>query len=236
MRAYFALMAHSVRTQPTGHRSLARFGRAVLFAAHRYSSFTLASRVLAMRAMKGGRMPRSFTLAVAATILVIGVAALGSQAHPGFDGAWLMDLTRSESAAQGADASPRQHVRLDIAQRPAVMTITRTVDGVPEKIDYTFGDVDRSAVGTRGTSDPKVAVEQASARWDGDKLVTVTVYRVNGMATKKTETRTLSADKREMIVRTELQMQHGYESSDGRGPAGHAFAQDVFVRADGTER
>jgi hypothetical protein len=49
------------------------------------------------------------------------------------------------------------------------------------------------------------------------------------MSAKKTETRWLSDNGREMTIETEMQMQHGYES-DGKGPAGYGVAKDVYVR------
>jgi hypothetical protein len=157
-----------------------------------------------------------------------------AQEKPNFNGAWVMDMTRSESAAQATDAAPRTPVKLDITSSPAALTIRTMTDGRGETVEYTFDTVTRVAVADsreRAESSAKEdrAIDQAQARWDGAGLVTVTVYRVNGMSAKKTETRRLSADGKEMTIETEMQMQHGYES-DGKGPAGYGVAKDVYMR------
>jgi hypothetical protein len=153
--------------------------------------------------------------------------AVGQQ-RPNFDGPWIMDMTRSESAAQAADATPRTPVQLAITSSPASVTIRTTTDGKGETIAYTFDPVARAAVAGSRSSEER-AIDQTQARWDGASLITVTVYRVNGMSAKKTETRRLSENGREMTIETEMQMQHGYES-DGKGPAGYGVAKDVYVR------
>ena len=142
-----------------------------------------------------------------------------------------MDSSRSESAAQAADASPREPVQLAILHEPMALQITRTVDGKPQVIDYTFEAVDTARpVGTAGANDGDgIPVEKAMARWIDGKLATTTVYRINGMATTKVETFTLSADRREMHVLNELKMEHGYESNV-KGPQGYTAAKDVYTR------
>jgi hypothetical protein len=143
-----------------------------------------------------------------------------------------MDVSRSESAAQAADASPREPVQLVIVHEPMALQVKRTVDGKPQTIDYTFEAVETArpvpTSGPRGADD--IPVEKAMVRWVDGKLATTTVYRVSGMATTKIETFTLSADGQEMFVLNELKMEHGYESN-GKGPQGYTAAKDVYKRA-----
>src|SRR5262245_32422171 len=157
------------------------------------------------------------TFAVAAVVVGVG---LGAQAQEGanFSGTWVMDMTRSESAAQASNDSPRVPVRLEISHSPTSVTVRSLRDGRSETISYTFERPKETAVKTSG-SVTELQVTSASARWEGPILVTQTVYSVNGMATTKTEKYRLSGSGREMTIESELQMQHGYESN-GRGPAG----------------
>jgi hypothetical protein len=172
-------------------------------------------------------MPRIFILS-ALMIASFNAGLAVGQERPNFDGPWVMDMTRSESAAQAADAAPRTPVKIAITSSPASVTIRTTTDGKGETVAYTFDPVTRAAaVESRGKDER--AIDQSQARWDGATLITVTVYRVNGMSAKKTETRRLSANGKEMTIETEMQMQHGYES-DGKGPAGYGVAKDVYVR------
>ena len=165
-------------------------------------------------------------------LLSLGLAAAAAQERPNFTGEWVMDMTRSESAAQGPDVSPRRPVRMDITHTPTALTVKTATDERSESQTYSFdANQDRSrAVGTDGSANRKG--EQALARWQGEKLITETVYLVNGMAATKTETRHLSADGKEMIVETQLQIHHGYQSS-GRGPEGsYTAVKDVYTRTN----
>lgn len=171
-------------------------------------------------------MPR--TLILSALMVASFNAGLAvAEERPNFNGSWVMDMTRSESAAQAADAAPRTPVKMAITAAPNALTIRTTTDGKGETVAYTFETVTRTTPDARKGEER--AIDQAQARWDGASLITVTVYRVNGMSAKKTETRWLSDNGREMTVETEMQMQHGYES-DGKGPAGYGVAKDVYIR------
>jgi hypothetical protein len=153
-----------------------------------------------------------------------------AQEKPDFSGKWTMDPTRSESVAQAADASPHGPVTVAITQTPDEVVIVTDRDGPRERVTYRFDRNGSSApkpIGTTG-SDTRV-IEDAQARWDGARLVTTTIYRVNGMATKTIETRSLAENTREMIVETQLQVEHGYESN-GRGPQGYTVVKDVYKK------
>jgi hypothetical protein len=172
-------------------------------------------------------MTRTMIFSALLTASMSAAPALAQQ-KPNFDGAWVMDMTRSESAAQAANAAPRTPIHMTITSSPSSVTIKTTTDGKGESVAYTFDPVTRAAAPDAGQKEERT-IDQAQASWDGASLVTVTIYRVNGMSAKKTETHWLSNNGKEMTVETEMQMQHGYES-DGKGPAGYGVAKDVYVR------
>lgn len=176
-------------------------------------------------------MIRILLLSVA---LASGIELLAhAQERTAFNGTWVMDMTRSESAAQAPDAAPKTPVRIGIMQLPNVLTIQTIRDGTSETVSYSFERVEPEAVGTAGSDNPDAnRIIRALVRWEGPVLMTETVYRVNRMAVTRTERRRLSADGREMTVETELQMEHGYESN-GRSPAGYGTARDVYVKDGG---
>jgi hypothetical protein len=172
-------------------------------------------------------MPRPLILS-AVMIATFSAGPVVAQERPNFDGPWVMDMTRSESAAQAADATPRTPVKVAIETSASSVTVRTTTDGKGEHVTYTFDPATRADAGGTSGRDER-AIDQAQARWEGPSLITVTIYRVNGMSAKKPETRWLSSNGKEMTVETEMQMQHGYES-DGKGPAGYGVAKDVYVR------
>ncbi|MGE3507824.1 MAG: hypothetical protein AB7N65_02960 [Vicinamibacterales bacterium] len=185
-------------------------------------------------------MARSHILPLTAIVgLLLFPSGSSAQSERDFSGTWLMDPSRSESVAQAAEASPREPVRLVIDQSKDRVRITRTFDGQSQTVEYAFdlrstgrpvgtaGSADRSA---NGSNDGAVPVTRALARWIDGKLMTTTVYRVNGMATTKTETFDMSQDGSELFVLNELKMEHGYESNDGKGPQGYGAGKDVYRR------
>src|SRR4051812_41294733 len=136
-------------------------------------------------------MPRTLLLG-ALMLASINAGFAVAQDRPDFNGRWVMDMTRSESAAQAADAAPRTPVNLAIESSPTSLTIRTTTDGKGETVAYTFDTAAHAVTaGASGGGDDR-AIDQAQARWDGGSLITVTVYRVKGMSAKKTETRWLS--------------------------------------------
>jgi hypothetical protein len=166
-------------------------------------------------------------LAAAAIVVGVGLSAW-AQEGANFSGKWVMDMTRSESAAQASNDSPKSPVRLEITHMPSSVTIHTLRDGNSETLTYSFERPNQEAPKT-GDISAQRKVLNLNARWDGPILVTQTVYSVNGMATTKVDKYRLSGAGREMTVETELQMQHGYESN-GRGPAGYGTAKDVYVK------
>lgn len=184
-------------------------------------------------------MARSHILPLTAIVaLLLFPSGSSAQSERNLSGTWLMDPSRSESFAQAAEASPQEPVRLVIDHSTERVRITRTFDGQSQAVEYAFdlrsagravgtaGSADRADVSNDGT----VPVTRALARWVEGKLMTTTVYRVNGMATTKTETFDLSQDGSELFVLSELKMEHGYESNDGKGPQGYGVGKDVYKR------
>ena len=75
-----------------------------------------------------------------AQLLLIGLfsASSAAQETTDFTGSWLMDLSRSESAAQGADASRGMPVKLIIVQTPTQLNVQTDVDGRRQPATYRF--------------------------------------------------------------------------------------------------
>lgn len=174
-------------------------------------------------------MPRVMCFA-SLVALMLTAAPHAAQEAQRFTGTWTMDMTRSETAAQGADASPRLPITITISEQSDRLSIVREVDGREERATYRF-EARAAAERPVGTSGERLpAIEPVFAEWKDGQLVTTTVYRVNGTPLKKIESRTLSADGREMVVETQLQMQHGYQSSSNQ-PQGYTTARDVYMKS-----
>jgi hypothetical protein len=128
---------------------------------------------------------------------------------------------RYASAADALISDAGRHLISDAEPR-AVGTSGATSDEPP------------SAVGTSGRDRASEAVpsiigttrRDVTTTWEGDTMVTLTAYQVNGQTVTTTERRTLSADGREMTVVTQLQVQHGYSA----GPNASRPLTDVYVR------
>jgi hypothetical protein len=165
----------------------------------------------------------------AAVLFLLANGAAQAQQKPDFNGTWTMDMSRSESAAQGTDVSPRRPVKLVLRQSPADFNVETDRDGTTERLRFVFGHSELpSAVGTNGRKD---AVEPAGVEWRGGDLITTTIYRVNGMPVKQIRTHRLAANDREMTVETRVEMQHGYESDHPEYKSG-TVVTDVYTRGD----
>ena len=146
--------------------------------------------------------------------VAVTVSAL-AQARPDFSGAWKMDPSRSESAAQG---DPIGAVTVVIAQTPNELRIQTTRAEGTSAVTY---KLDGSKV--------MVAAGTSATRWEGAKLVTDGVFSVNGATVTTTETRTLSADGKEMLVEKAVVVQHGYPETV-KGTPNYVAGKDVYVR------
>jgi hypothetical protein len=81
------------------------------------------------------------------------------------------------------------------------------------------------AVGTNGSDIP------GRAEWKDGGLLLRNVWTVNGMSMTTAATLTLMPNGREMIVVTNVQMHHGYESTNvGRNAS--STGKDVYIKAE----
>jgi hypothetical protein len=173
-------------------------------------------------------MTRSIIALSAAVLILLVNGAAQAQQKPDFTGTWTMDMSRSESAAQGTDVSPRTPVKLILRQSPAAVTVETDRDGSRERLQFVFGQSELPT-GTSGRKDADV--EPAGVEWRGGDLVTTTVYRVNRMPVKQVRTLRLAQNGREMIVETRVEMQHGYESDHPDYKSG-TMVTDVYTKSD----
>ena len=116
------------------------------------------------------------TISTAVLILLTNGVAHAQQ-KPDFNGTWKMDMSRSESAAQGTDVSPRAPVLLVVRQTTGDLNVETDRDGTRERLRYVFGRTDSPAPASTGrTAD---STDPAGVEWRGADLVTTTVYRVH---------------------------------------------------------
>ena len=164
-------------------------------------------------------------LAVLITVLS-SIATAAAQDQPDFTGTWRMDMSRSESAAQRADASPSGPVIVAIDQSASHVAIDTNRDGQRQNLRYAFAGNEAQPVGTSGSDE--VTVQPVGVQWRGEELMTTAMYRVNGMAVKQIQTRRLLPGG-EMEVETRLEMQHGYETNHPEYKSG-SVVKDVFTK------
>jgi hypothetical protein len=194
-------------------------------------------------------MPRILLSAAVAAVLFPG--NLLAQQQPDFSGTWVMDAARSGSAAQGAYVSPATPVTVVIVQSSAGLKVQTDADGRREVVDFKLRGPDEDLARPVGTSGSNVVsprpvgsgglaerieqmandtgVDDAFLEWKDDRLVTTTHYRLNGMAVTKVETRSLAKNGNEMMVETQVTVQHGYEARGGEGQP-YTTVQDVYVK------
>jgi hypothetical protein len=177
---------------------------------------------------------RGIMLRIPLGTFVLTCAALATpfaQNHPDFSGTWVMDMSRSETAAQGADATPRTPVTLVIRQTARQLNIQTEADGRRDSIEYPFLET-QPAREVTGTSGPSGAppIQQAFAQWKDGRLETTANLDINNQAVTRTESHSLDASGREMTVETVLVVHHGYESNGGAPTSNRNALKDVYVR------
>jgi len=155
------------------------------------------------------------SLLVAAAVASLLSYPTQAQTKPDFSGAWKMDPSRSESAAQAEPIGP---VTLVITQTPAELKVETTGSTGTTAATY---KLDGSKI--------TVAAGTSSTHWDGAKLVTDSVLDVNGATVTATETRTLTAGGNEMLVEKTVVVQHGYPDTL-KGTPNYVAGKDVFVK------
>ena len=132
-----------------------------------------------------------------------------------FSGAWKMDKTRSESAAQN---QPIGDVTVVITQTGSTLKVETIRDGAKEVAVYPIGMRPSTPTEVSGTR---------RAFWDGSVLVNEGSVDVNGQTIGFREARTPALDGAEMVVETTLKVEHGYEA---KGAQTIVTGKDVFVR------
>ena len=164
---------------------------------------------------------------LAVLTVLTSVVTAAAQGRPDFTGTWQMDMSRSESAAQRADASPTGPVTVAIDQSASHVAIDTNRDGQRQNLRYAFAGNEAQPVGTSGSDE--VTVQPVGVQWRGEELMTTAMYRVNGMAVKQIQTRRLMPGGDEMVVETRLEMQHGYETNHPEYKSG-SVVKDVFTK------
>ena len=149
------------------------------------------------------------------TVLVAALLAppAHAQTRPDFSGTWTMDPTRSESAMQGEPIGPvviviaqsDSELRMDITRKEGTTTVVYRLDGSESRIP---GGTSRS-------------------HWDGATLVTEAQRDIHGQTVTTKESRSLNADRSEMVVDSLLVVQHGYTL---KGSRSYGSGKDVYTR------
>jgi len=160
----------------------------------------------------------AFSSAAAAFLLSVSVA--GAQ-EAGYAGTWVLDPTRSDSAAQSTSAEP---ITLVITVGPSDVSVVIEEGAYSRTFRY---QADGSPTISTAGSDRTATI----LRWDGPKLVTETVF-LGAQPLAQIEVHGLSSDGREMVVETTLLLVEGFED-DGTGvrmgvPAGSG--KDTYIR------
>ena len=133
-----------------------------------------------------------------------------------------MDLSRSETAAQGPAIGP---VTVAIQQTPAEVRIETTRNGTTETVRYLPAGMKAGAEERVGTF-----------RWEGATLITDLNTYINNQAVTFREIRSLNPDRTEMAVEVTLTVQHGYTAGgssvvQSSKSLNTSTGKDVFLRA-----
>jgi hypothetical protein len=155
---------------------------------------------------------RSAALALAMSLAFVLAVQAFTQAKPDFSGTWRLDLARSDSSAHADHPGP---VTVTITQSPADIRIETTTSKGNTSLTYKL-----SAAEPLSTTNPL-------ARWRDDALVTDAIRDVGGQSVTVQQTRRLSADGKEMIVESVVNVQHGYTLT---GAQTYSASRDTFVK------
>ncbi|MBV9550706.1 MAG: hypothetical protein JO256_13640, partial [Alphaproteobacteria bacterium] len=114
--------------------------------------------------------------------------------RPDFAGTWVMDRAQSASAGQAEAIGP---VTLVIRVTPSELIVERTQSTNKRTIHYRADGGDTQSTLEMGSATGRL-------RWDGPRLITETVYDVQGIPINVKATHSLSSDGRELTVQSEL--------------------------------
>jgi hypothetical protein len=134
--------------------------------------------------------------------------------HPNFSGVWVMDATRSESAAEDQTVN----AVIAITHTGSMLKVETISDGKTEVATYPIG------VAPADTTEVS-AVRRAF--WNGPLLVDEGSVDINGRTIGYREARMQGVAGDEMIVETTLKVEHGYEV---KGAQTVVTGKNVYVR------
>jgi hypothetical protein len=164
-----------------------------------------------------------------ATLSVIAATA-PAQTRPDLSGTWQMDLTRSDSAAQGEPIGPTtmvitqsaNEIRIETTSKRGTIVDVYQLTAPPAQASLSSPDPGAEAARAEPTTPlPKIA------RWRGDTLLVDAVREVRGQTVTTQRQLTISEDGKELIVLSTVNVQHGYTIS---GAQVYGTGKDVFVR------
>ncbi len=140
-------------------------------------------------------MKRVLTMALTAAVIIPFTAR--AQTKPDFSGTWTMDAAKSDPAPQGRGGGGGGGGTLTIKQSATELSITSEGRQGPQTLTYKL-DGSPSTNQMMGRGGPTEA--KSTAKWDGPKLVIETTRDFQGMSRTTKDTRSLSADGKEMTV------------------------------------
>jgi hypothetical protein len=138
-----------------------------------------------------------------------------SQSPPDFSGTWRLDPLRSDATAYGNTPGP------------VTVKITQTRDEIRIATTTSRGRTETSFVFVTPEAPPLAG--SPNARWQGEALVTNAIHDIRGQSVAVQQSRRLSADGKEMIVESVVNVQHGYSA---RGAQTYGASTDIFVRVN----
>jgi hypothetical protein len=142
-------------------------------------------------------MKRLAVIAVAAAVVL--PFAARAQTRPDFSGTWTLNTEKSDPPPQGRGGRGGAAGPQTVKQDPAALTVQSEGRGGPVTMTYKLDGSEsvNQVQGRGGMSEAK-----SKAHWDGSKLVIETTREVGGNTVTTTETRSLSADGKEMTIET----------------------------------
>lgn len=155
-------------------------------------------------------------LSVTAAAVLAAAPPLHSQHRPDFSGTWVLDHARSTLDEQAPEVV--RSLTVVITQRGDELLVTTVRDGLRDPVTYTVGPVPPG----KNRDSHGVIVS-----WEGQSLRTVLARMVSDSPVSIMEERQLSAAGREMVVRRQLAVEHGYQ---GQGVNTSEVVTDVYVR------
>ena len=154
------------------------------------------------------------SVVVASVISCALLSSTTAQTKPDFSGTWRFDPTRSDSATYPE------------LSRPVTLVITQTATAV--RIDTTRKSGTTSEVAKFGSNEPLTVLGAATARWRGETLLVDIIRDIQGQSVTVHQEMTLSADGRELVVESTVNVQHGYSVG---GAKVYGAGKDTFIRA-----